>query len=168
MQYRDEGQAVARAVNSGEGKPKPASWQDQYSAGYPEAVTSGADHLTGIDRLLADTTTHAALHAALCSRHYDVLVLRYSGDDKARIKALMALMAVVGTNSGPKSRALSIGAWASPAALKQPPHNWDQQDVSERTLQEWRAQIKKALDKLHGEAMTAAQALLMEKGKIGA
>lgn len=165
-QYSNEGQAVARAMNAGEGKPTPAKWQSQYTAGYRETPANDCELLTGMDRLLADAMTNSCLHRALTDTHYQVLVLRYSADEPARVKAVRALMAVVGTNSGPNSRALSIGAWAS-KAYKEPARNWDQQDVSDRTLQAWRSEIKKTLDRLHGEAMTAAHQALRETGKIG-
>lgn len=166
-QYRNESQAVARALNAGEGKPTPALWQQQHSSGYRVSLPDDCDHLVGCDRLLADAMTHATLHRALSKPLYNVLVLRYSGDERARIEALKALVSVVGTNAGPQSKALSIGAWASPVH-KSPAANYDQQDVSDRTLQAWRQQIKREMDELHREAMTAAQMALREAGLIGA
>lgn len=167
QQYRDEGQAVARAINAGEGSPTTAKWQDLYTAGYRESAATDCDTLIGIDRLLADSMTHALLRRTLAHDQYSVLVLRYSGDEAARVSALKALMPYVGTNSGQSSRALSIGAWAS-KAYQQPARDWDQQGVSERTLQAWRQEIRRALDKLHGEAMTAARTSLEGAGLIEA
>lgn len=165
-QYRDEGHAVARAINAGEGCPVPAKWQSQYTAGYRESAMGDSDALMGIDRLLADSMTHALIRRSLPAEQYLVLVLRYSGNEPARVQAVRGLMPAVGTNSGPNSRALSIGAWACPA-LKQPAHNWDQQDASDRTLQAWRAEIKRTLDKLHGEAMAAVRQALKAGEVIG-
>lgn len=161
-QYRDEVHATVRALNCGEGRPVPAKWQQQYTAGYRESHLS-ADDLTPGERMLADAITHSLLHASLTSEQYSVLVLKYSGDDKARIKALQGLMPVVGTDAGPATKALSIGAWAG---YKAPNADYDQQGKAESTVRGWRNTIRRRLDKLHDEALTAAAVALTVAGLV--
>lgn len=162
MEYRDEVQAVKRAINCGVGRPVSSKWQQQYSSGYRESHLAG-EPMTAMDRLLADSVTHSLLHTALAENHYWVLVLKYSEDDKEKIKALRVLMAVVGTKAGPYSRALSIGAWAG---YKSKNANYDQQQAAESTIRGWRNTIRKRLDRLRKEALTAAAVVLSLSGKI--
>lgn len=160
--YKDESHAVVRALNCGEGRPTPAKWQSQYSSGYRESYITG-ESMTAAERLLADSMTHSLLHKALSADHYNVLMLKYSGDDAARIKALQALIPVVGTEAGPASKALSIGAWAG---YKTPCANYDQQQAAESTIRGWRNTIRRRLNKLREEALTAAAVALSLSGKL--
>ena len=164
-QYRDEQHAVVRAINSGEGKPKSAAWQRQYMAGYRISSPTDCDILAGVERLLADTATHATMRRFLSDRQYNTLVVRYSGNDRDQIAAMKALAATVGTNAGPNCKALAVGSWAMPA-YKSAASNWDQQDVSDRTLRQWRRDIHKELQTLHDEAFVILAEVFKELGKI--
>lgn len=164
MQYRNESHAVVRAMNAGEGRPKPALWQMQYTAGYRESAAGDADFLAGMEKLLADSMTHALIRKSLTAEQYAVLVLRYSGNEGDRIKALKSLLPVVGTPAGPQSKALSIGTWAG---YKCPNANYDQQDAADSTIRGWRMQIKRTLDKLHGDAFARLADALKEAGLVG-
>jgi hypothetical protein len=151
MQYRDEAHAVVRAMNAGEGRPKPALWQMQYTSGYRESAVDDLAFLTGMEKLLADSMCHRLIRKTLTPPQYYVLVLKYSGNEGDRIKALKSLLPLIGTQAGPQSKALSIGAWAG---YKSPNANYDQQDAADSTIRGWRMQIKRELDKLHGDAFT--------------
>lgn len=166
-QYRDERQAAVRAINSGEGRPKSAAWQRQYTAGYQVSAPSDCDALAGVERLLADAATHATLHRFLTARQYNALVVRYSGNDRDQIEALKALAATVGTNAGPNCKALAVGSWAMPA-YNSAATNWDQQDVTDRTLRQWRRDIHKELQALHDESFVILAEVFKELGKIRA
>lgn len=151
-QYRDEGQAVARAMNAGEGKPVPAKWQSQYTAGYRESTMGDADPLMGIDRLLADSLTHALIRRTVSAEQYLVLVLRYSGDERARLLALKSLLPVVGSNAGPQTRAVAVGAWAGYQQQLPAGTDYDGGSAAESTVRGYRMQIKRHLDGLHKAA----------------
>lgn len=167
-QYRDEKQAAVRAINSGEGRPKTAAWQRQYTAGYRVSSPDDCELLAGVERLLADATTHATMRRFLTARQYNALVVRYSGNSRDQIEALKALAATVGTNAGPNCKALAVGSWAMPAYKSEASANWDQQDVTDRTLRQWRRDIHKELQKLHDEAFVILAEVFKELGKIGA
>jgi hypothetical protein len=53
-------------------------------------------------------------------------------------------------------------------AYKSAVANWDQQDVSDRTLRQWRRDIHKELQALHDEAFVILAEVFKELGKIGA
>lgn len=163
-QYRDEGQAVARAMNAGEGKPASAKWQSQYTAGYRESPANDCDPLAGMDRLLADSMAHALIRRTVTADQYLVLVLRYSGDERARILALQGLLPAVGSNAGPQTRAVAIGAWAGYQQQLPAGTDYDGKGAADSTVRGYRMQIKRHLDGLHkaafdrlAEAMKAAE-----------
>jgi hypothetical protein len=166
MQYRDEAHAVARALNAGEGRPVPAKWQQQYMAGYRETPADETDFLSGMEKLLADSMANATIRRALTAEQYSVLVLRYAGNERERITALRALAQAVGTNAGATCRLMAIGAWAGYQSALPTHTNYDQQRAAESTIRGWRWQIKKALDKMHADAMGRLGEVLKASGLI--
>lgn len=162
-QYRDEAHAVSRAINCGEGKPKPALWQSQYSSGYQVSAAADCDHLAGIDKLLGDSMTAARIKRSLPAVQFDVLVAKYSGSDKDQIAAINRLAGAMDTRMGPHSRILAAGSWAA-VKYRGPVKNWDMQEVTDKTLRQWRREAHKWLAGLHESALASLADVLKEKG----
>lgn len=156
-QYRDSTHAIIRALNAGQGRPKPAQWQEQYSSGYRESQINSADILTGMDRLLADSMARALIHRALTLPQWLVLVVMYSSDEQERVSAVDKLAGLVGTNAGPRNRRIWIGCWAMPALQMKygkQAIDWDANATPETTLNNWRREIRKELER-HRESACA-------------
>jgi hypothetical protein len=145
-----------------------AHWQSQHSSGYRESAAIECDQLTGIDKLLGDAMTHALIRRAVTGEQYLTLVLRYSGDEAARIYALKALMSVIKSPAGPATLALAIGAWAGYRSQSPSGTDFDAKAIAPSTVRGYRMQIRKALNALHDEAMTRVSRAMTEGGLIGA
>lgn len=165
-QYRDESHAATRAVNAGQGRPNPAQWQGLYVAGYRESPAVDSDLLEGIDKMLGDSMTHALMHKALSDAQYQVVVLKHCGHDQDRIRAVKYLAGVVGTKAGHTCKLIAVGSWAIKGYNAPASANWDQQDVTDRTLRGWRKQIHDELKELYGLAMGNLRGIFADAGLI--
>lgn len=163
-QYRDESHAVVRALNCGEGRPVPAKWQQQYTSGYRESHPVETDQMEIMDRLLADAMAHSLIRRHLTADQYAVLVLRYSGDEKARISALRSLLPVVGTNAGINTKAIAIGAWAGYRQVLPASTNYDATPAADSTIRTYRMLIKRSLNTIHEQAMNRVREILRAGG----
>ena len=167
MQYRDEVHATVRALNCGEGRPKVAVWQQQYQAGYRESSPVDYEHLTAVEKLMGDAMTHALIRRAVTAEQYLALVLRYSGDEAARINALKLLMSVIKSPAGETTKALAIGAWAGFRSQSAAGTDWDGQGAAQSTVRGWRMQIRRDLSALHDAALERISRALTDGGLIG-
>jgi len=166
--YRDESHAVVRALNCGEGRPTAAFWQQQYQAGYRESSPTDCLHLTAGEKLLGDAMTHALIRRTVSPEQYLALVLRYSGDEAARIQALKVLMSVVQSPAGEATKALAIGAWAGYRSQLPAGTDFDAKGVAPSTVRGYRMQIRRQLSALHDGAMTEISKALAASGLVGA
>lgn len=129
---------------------------------------SGCDDLGGIEKLLADASAHARLHKALTPDQYQIVILKHSGSESDRIKAVQHLAETVGTKAGTLSKTISVGAWALNGYHTPASHDWDQQGVTDRTLREWRRLIHKELSDKYSQAMAHLRAVFSDTGLIDA
>ena len=167
-QYRDEAHAVVRALNCGEGRPKAAVWQQQYVAGYRESSDCTIDQLGPMDRLLGDAMAHALIRRVTGPEQYLTLVLRYSGDERARIHALRVLISAVKADSlGDEAKALAIGAWAGYRSSLPAGADLDAKGRSQSTIRGHRMQVRRQLAGWHDAAMAAIAKAMQENGLIG-
>lgn len=168
-QYRDESHAVVRAVNAGEGRPKPAQWQDQYTSGYRESSPMDVDVLAGVDKLLGDSMTRALIRRSLSDPQWQVMLAVYSGNQADQVSAVDRLAGIVGTKAGPRNRRIWIGCWAVPALqLKYGKAliDWDGNATPDGTLKDWRNKIRKELDKHRADAFCHLRRVLADAGLI--
>lgn len=166
-QYRDEVHATVRALNCGEGRPKVAVWQQQYRAGHRESMPNDFEHLAGVDKLMGDAMTHALIRRTVTAEQYLALVLRYSGDEAARINALKLLMSVIKSPAGEATKALAIGAWAGYRSQSAAGTDWSEQGKAPSTIRGWRMQIRRDLSALHDGALASVSKALTDGGLIG-
>lgn len=166
-QYRDESHAVVRALNCGEGRPNSSVWQRQYASGYRESSDWTVDQLGPMDRLMGDAMTHALIRRVTSAEQYLTLVLRYSGDERARIEALKALVLAVRTPAEANTRAIAIGAWAGYRSQLPAGTDYDGKGVTPSTVRGYRMQIRKQLAGWHESAMSAIAQALQEAELIG-
>lgn len=168
-QYSDESHAVARAINAGEGRPKPAHWQGQYNSGYRESRVNDSDVLTGIERLLGDSMARSLIHRSLTEPQWLILVAKYSGEQKDQVKAIDRLATLLSGKAGPKNRRVWVSCWAVPAMqirYGKQVIDWDGEATPDRTLSHWRADVRKQLTAHMENAMSHLAHVLKNAGLI--
>lgn len=134
------------------------------------------------DRMQADCWVHARLHSQLIPRHWNALVARFSTHRTKKVGAIAALCPVV---ASPASRLFvqkAVTAWAIPQlkggdgkrstdmivlpAAFYDMNTWDQGASPERTRRRWRKAICDVLDEMVGEALVAAEEVLLAEGVL--
>lgn len=166
-QYRDEQQAVVRAVNAGEGRPKPAQWQGLYVAGYRESSVGDSDLLEGIDKLLADSMARALIHRALPHDQWLLMIAMYSGNESEQIGAIDNLARTIESLAGPRNRRVWIACHVSKAMAQKygrTSYDWDGNATAESTLRRWRTDIHKRLEIIRSAAFSHLRIVLKDAG----
>lgn len=169
--YRDVGHVIARvmSIETIDGTKK-AGWQQRYQAGYPDSVAGGAGGgLTEEERLTQDSMTRAALHRELPEMAWQVLVAKYSINDREVQAAIRWLIPRVVCPAHQLFKTKCVIAWAIPRRM---PvgfyliHSWDNDGTPEGTLRRWRSVLKRWLDERVDEAFQQAGPILECSGLI--
>lgn len=134
------------------------------------------------ERMHADCWIHARLHSQLTPRHWHALVARYS-THKARKVAAIGVLAPLVASPAPRLFVLmAVTAWAIPPLrgtagwrstdmIVLPPefycmNAWDHTAAPESTRRRWRRGVGVVLDEMVGEALVAAEQILLEEGVL--
>ena len=82
MIYKDAGHCIARvmSIETNDGTAK-AGWQMRYQTGFPEERGAGSG-LSAEERLTQDAMTRGMLHRELTELQWNVLVAKYSINDR--------------------------------------------------------------------------------------
>ncbi len=129
---------------------------------------------------LRDCWVFGRLHKTLDAAHWRVLVAKYSTHEERKHDAILELLGSVKSPAPQRFRECAVLTWAIPqlggkdgkrSATVLPAAwyditNWDNDGKPESTRYRWRSGIRKSLDDLVNEALTAAQELLDVEGLI--
>jgi len=129
---------------------------------------------------LTDCWVFGRLHKSLSAAHWRALVAKYSTHAERKHGAILELIKTVQSPAPQRFRECAVLTWAIPqvagaegkrSAAVLPAAwyditNWDNDGKPESTRYRWRSSIRKSLDDLVNEALTAAQELLDSEGLI--
>ena len=134
------------------------------------------------ERMHADCWVHARLHSQLTPRHWHALVARYSTHKAKKVAAIGALAPIVASPAPRLFVAKAVTAWAIPPlrgvagrrstdmivlpAEFYDMNTWDLGASPERTRRHWRKCICVVLDEMVGEALVAAEQMLIGEGVL--
>jgi hypothetical protein len=129
---------------------------------------------------LTDCWVFGRLHKSLSAAHWRALVAKYSTHDERKHGAILELIKTAQSPAPQRFRECAVLTWAIPkvagaegkrSAAVLPAAwydiiNWGNDGKPESTRYRWRSSIRKTLDDLVNEALTAAQELLDSEGLI--
>ena len=129
---------------------------------------------------LYDCMVHAVLHRELTSEQWDALTAKYSTHIDRKHGAMMALAARVKSPAPKRFVECATATWAFPklpgADGKRSTNvlpsgwyeidRWDEDGRPQKTLERWRRDIRRDLERQVDEALVAAQELLDVEGLI--
>jgi hypothetical protein len=161
------------------------AWQKLYRAGYPDShdlATLSRSRNSGLTRMDVDCWVYARLHSALKPRHWNSLVARYSTHREKKRGSIETLIPIIATPAPRQFLGMAVYTWAIPrlagvdgkrstdmivlADWYYDMNNWQGGDRPERTLRRWRADIRRVLDEMCGEAERHAEELLVVEGLL--
>jgi hypothetical protein len=134
------------------------------------------------NRMEADCWAYARLHSQLIPRHWSALVARYSTHKAKKVGAIGALVPLIASPAPRLFVHKAVTAWAIPPmkgaegkrssdmivlpAEFYDMNNWDLAASPERTRRRWRQAVGTVLDEMVGEALTAAEEVLVHEGLL--
>lgn len=168
--YRDVGHVIARvmSIETIDGTKK-AGWQQRYQSGYPDSVGGAGGGLSEEERLTQDSMTRAALHRELPEMAWNVLVAKYSINDREVLASTQWLLPRVDGAAHHLFKSKCLTAWAIPRRLSPAfylLHTWDNDGTPESTLRRWRIAVRKWLDDRVDMAFKQAAPILESAGLI--
>ncbi|MGE8122558.1 hypothetical protein [Pseudomonas fulva] len=160
------------------------AWQKLYEPGSEDghdmATLSRSVERGEISRMDADCWVFARLHSQLKSRHWDVLVARFSTHKGRKVQSISRLIPIVASHAPKLFITSAVTAWAIPRmrgaegkrssdmivlpAQFYDINRWDPEARSERTRRRWKKGIENALEEMVGEALAAVSVLLDHEG----
>jgi len=161
--YRDAGHCIARcmSIETNDGTAK-SGWQMRYQSGFPETPGEGSG-LSAEERLTQDAMTRAMLHRELTTLQWNVIVAKYSINDREVGEAVRWLIPRIESPAHRLFVTKAVTAWAIPKRLPDAfyvLHTWDSDGTPDRTLRRWRQLIGRWLqDGVNGAFMNAEEAL---------
>ena len=167
MIYRDAGHCIARvmSIETNDGTAK-AGWQMRYQSGFPEERTEGSG-LSAEERLTQDAMTRGMLHRELTELQWNVLVAKYSINDREVADAVRWLILRVESPAHRLFVTKAVTAWAVPKRLPAAfyvLHSWDAEGTPDSTLRRWRGLIGKWLGANLDSAFKHVEQLLKDNG----
>lgn len=161
------------------------AWQKLYRAGHEDghdpATLCGFSHGT-LSRTDVDCWVHARLHSQLKSRHWDVLVGKYSTARERKKVSIQALIPLVATPAPREFLGMAVYTWAIPKLAGvdgkrssdvivlegwfYDMNNWGDGGRPEQTRRRWRLGIRSVLEEMLKEAEQAAEQILLEEGLL--
>ena len=140
MIYKDAGHCIARvmSIETNDGTAK-AGWQMRYQTGFPEERGAGSG-LSAEERLTQDAMTRGMLHRELTELQWNVLVAKYSINDREVADAVRWLILRVESPAHRLFVTKAVTAWAVPKRLPAAfyvLHSWDSDGTPDSTLRRW-------------------------------
>ncbi|WP_145279114.1 hypothetical protein [Pseudomonas sp. URMO17WK12:I11] len=160
------------------------AWQKLYEPGSEDghdmAILSRSVERGEITRIEADCWVFARLHSQLKSRHWDVLVARFSTHKGRKVQAISRLIPMVASHAPKLFITSAVTAWAIPRmkgadgkrssdmivlpAQFYDVNRWDPEARPERTRRRWRKGIEDLLGQMVDEALKASADILNHEG----
>ncbi|WP_443191389.1 hypothetical protein [Pseudomonas indica] len=162
------------------------AWQKLYRPGYQDGLSLAVLMRSGdeesISRTDADCWVFARLHSQLITRHWDVLVAKYSTHKGRKVSAIGRLIPLIASPAPRLFVSKAVTAWAIPplrgAEGKRSTDmivlskafydmsSWDLDGRPEPTRRRWRQKVNEVLDEMAAEALVAAGEILQREGVL--
>ena len=165
--YRDAGHCIARcmSIETNDGTAK-SGWQMKYQSGFPETPGEGSG-LSAEERLTQDSMTRAMLHRELTALQWNVIVAKYSINDREVGEAVRWLIPRIESPAHRLFVTKAVTAWAIPKRLPDAfyvLHTWDSDGTPDSTLRRWRGGVGKSLGISVNSAFEVIEQLIAEQG----
>ena len=160
-------------------------WQKLYRPGYQDGfdlatlARSSSCHLSRMD---VDCWVFARLHSELIPRHWHALAARYGTHKGRKVAAISALAPLIASPAPKLFVYKAVTAWAIPPlkgaegkrssdmivlpAAFYDMNTWDLSANPESTRRRWRRGVYSVLDEMSGEAINAAEQILIAEGVL--